>query len=181
VLPPADKTNADGEVEFYWIDVTLSTDYADFQYLSAFQRKDGKVVSVSCIELINGQIEYRDVPVSSLCSMTYELVGPKIQSNRYQIPTGNVSIEAVRKGRLGSVDVPKHYFIRHGCISIQPTIITNVLSSSTPVELLRKFIVENQIEGLVIHFVGHSLYKINRGHIGQELEGNIALNFFVKE
>lgn len=47
--PP--ETNVSGDVEFYWVPVSQSTDYADFYYLSAFTKKGDDIDEVSIIEV----------------------------------------------------------------------------------------------------------------------------------
>jgi len=176
---PSDKNDA-GEIEFYWIEVTESTDYADFYYLSAFKKKDNKVDSVSVVQIQDGKFEFVEIEASKLTTGTYELIGPKIQLNRYNIPLVNVTIQAVKKGNLKPVDVPKHYFIKHGVAQIENSIIPKAIINPDPVGVLREFIVSNSIEGLVIHFMGVCMFKVNRGHIGVELGAKDPLQLVIQ-
>lgn len=125
-------------------------------------------------------VSFKSVPVSSLESGTYELIGPKIQSNRYRIKeSDNVTIKAVRKGKLKEIEVPKHYFIKHGCVPLDETVFCQAFASATPIQTFFDFIIGNQLEGLVVHFSNEVIFKINRGHIGKELEQNDELKFLV--
>ncbi|MHB1952914.1 MAG: RNA ligase 1 family protein [Sulfobacillus sp.] len=90
---------------------------------------------------------------------TYELVGPKIQSNRYRLPE-------VPK------PVPRHFLVRHGAF-----VLPEELAKDRDFEHLREFVVGCALEGIVYHFADGSLFKINRGHLNRELSPTTPLRF----
>ena len=112
--------------------------------------------------------------IDSLESGTYELVGPKVQNNRYNLPQETVLRNIVQRGKVNLIPVEKHYFIRHGIFEVND--IFNDQVSELSLDNFRRFILDNSLEGLVFHFSNNNLFKINRGHIGQEIRPGELLN-----
>jgi len=175
--PPAGSvpagTNEEGQVEFYWIEVTDSDDPMDQYYQSALKKEGGKLVAVYLICPTPEGFTSREVPSSEIEPGTYELIGPKIQGNRYQLPTETTDVVLSQKGKIITRPVPRHYFIRHGAFSVDTGFFPEINLAG-----LTKFIVENELEGLVVHFENGKSFKVNRGHIGVEL-GEEKLNITV--
>eukprot|EP01124_Arcella_intermedia_P012402 TRINITY_DN18750_c0_g1_i1.p1 TRINITY_DN18750_c0_g1~~TRINITY_DN18750_c0_g1_i1.p1 ORF type:complete len:282 (+),score=44.65 TRINITY_DN18750_c0_g1_i1:252-1097(+) len=170
-LPSA--KNLKGEVEFYWIDVTDSTDAGD-QYFQAavvrtFDRPAKQITALHLIVPQPGGHSLQEVPVEKIQSGTYELVGPKVQSNRYSLPTDlHTSVKVSKKGNLSVVPVPRHYFVQHGAFRINEIFYEQVGEKIT-VEAVKKFIISHGLEGVVVHFSNKKSWKVNRGHIGEDL------------
>jgi len=175
---PAGK-NLKGEIEFYWLDVTHSKDPTDQYYSSALKKEGDNIVSVQLIFPSSEGFEYREILVNDLESGTYELVGPKVQGNRYQINDIPTSVAVSRKRSQTMDEVPQHYFIRHGAFFIDDIFAEQVKDLS--LEELTKFITYHKIEGIVIHFSNEVSYKINRGHIGVELTVNDILKISINK
>eukprot|EP01125_Pyxidicula_operculata_P018132 TRINITY_DN6422_c0_g1_i1.p1 TRINITY_DN6422_c0_g1~~TRINITY_DN6422_c0_g1_i1.p1 ORF type:complete len:274 (+),score=39.08 TRINITY_DN6422_c0_g1_i1:39-860(+) len=183
-VPPSGSTpagtNDDGEVEFYWIDVTNSRDPGDQYFLSALTKKEEKQF-VSLIVPSNSSPgwEIVDHPLEDIMPGTYELIGPKVQNNRYNLPTNvETSVVLDKKGKDPSREylIPKHYYVRHGAFVIDDEVF-NPIGIDYP--SLKDFILNNNFEGLVFHFSNTRMFKINRGHIGEELKESDYLRFNV--
>jgi len=177
---PAGK-NSEGDIEFCWIDVTNSTDYADFYYLSAFQKNQEKIETINLVVIQDSKVVFRKAPIDEISTGTYELIGPKVQSNRYGITEENVEIRAIKKGKLATISVPKHYFVKHGASQISEEIISTALCHPSPVQLFSDFIMSNSLEGLVVHFWNGTMFKVNRGHIDKELKQSEGLSFLINQ
>jgi len=166
---------ADGDdVQFYWVRCDQSQEAADQYYLSALLREpeSGRLTHVRVCQpsrTASSGYEIVAIPTAAIVDGTYELIGPKVQGNRYALPAApKVSVMVVKKGDFKELQVEPHCFIRHGEFAIElPQPFAPSLDS------LRNFVVAHAIEGLVIYFSwpgGGVLYKINRGHIGVELQ-----------
>ncbi len=82
-------------------------------------------------------------------------------------------------GKETEIEVEKHYFVRHGLFAINQ--IFEDAAGEFTLENLRNFIVSRKIEGLVIHFPGKCMFKVNRGHIGVELTKDDILQINVEK
>jgi hypothetical protein len=98
---------------------------------------------------------------------TYEIIGPKIQGNPYDIPVLDCDLMVQRKGNLKSIIFPRHYLIQHGSIVVHGLSSTEEMNYAS----LKDFILRNGIEGLVFHFPSGKLFKINRGHLDAHAPG----------
>jgi len=168
---PADQKNESGGYDFYWIEVTSSTDPSDQYYQSTMNRDErGNIISVNII-VPNGQNGYElsRVNIADIVTGTYELVGPKVQSNVYHMPLDDmVVVSVVRKGKLyNNVEVPRHFFIRHGAFEIVDRTFT---IDNTSLESFTEYVVGHGYEGIVFHFSDGTLMKINRGHVGVDVD-----------
>lgn len=82
-------------------------------------------------------------------------------------------------GEMRQLEIEKHHFIRHGSFEINTIFYKNVTEFT--LDNLRHFIVSRSLEGLVFHFPGVGMFKVNRGHIGVEISKDEMLRISVKE
>jgi len=163
-----------GAVEFFWVDITDSNDPSDQYYNAAVKKDKDKIFQVSMVVPTPRGFQAVWTPVSAIATGTFELVGPKIQSNRYQFSSDEkVQVNVVHKNEVKQALAPRHYFIQHGAFDITNVFTTKV--SKVDKESLTEFILQNSIEGLVVHFSNSLSFKCNRGHIGHELNNDDVL------
>lgn len=147
-----------------WLNITESTKSEDKFHLSAID--DNGFWTINS----NGHPEM--VPFEKAIDATYELIGPKIQSNLYNIKSVETSVKIMKKGKLVDARVPRHYYVLHGVFSIKNFPFNKFFHTKDRVDWIRQYIVENQIEGLVFRLDSQkngqpqSFWKVNRGHIG---------------
>jgi len=167
--------NESGGVDFYWIDVTQSVNPDDQWYQSTLVRDvDGNIFAINMI-VVNEESGYeiKAVPVEEIETGTYEILGPKIQANFYGLPLDSVTtISVLKKGVLYKVEVPLHYFIRHGSFEVKDV---NFTVENITLDSIREYILSHIYEGLVFHFSDGTLMKVNRGHIGVEVDKETPL------
>jgi hypothetical protein len=103
--------------------------------------------------------------------MTYELIGPRIQGNMYGCSVDTkVPVQTVKKLE----QVPRHYLIEHGAFEIPSFKMREFVAD--PLGYSRDFIVNHSIEGIVFHCPRGAIYKINRGHLGEETHGKLNIS-----
>jgi len=171
----------DGRVDFYWIDVTDSTHPDDQYYQATLVRNENW--EIMAINLVlpheNGtEVKIVAVPIEEIESGTYEIIGPKVQGNPYNLPVDVMTVVEVRKkkGIIGKSEVPVHYFVRHGIFEIKDFKSLYTVENFT-LDSIIEYITSHDYEGIVFHFDDGSLMKVNRGHIGVEIEKEKGLKF----
>eukprot|EP01127_Copromyxa_protea_P003745 TRINITY_DN1352_c0_g1_i5.p2 TRINITY_DN1352_c0_g1~~TRINITY_DN1352_c0_g1_i5.p2 ORF type:complete len:304 (-),score=16.77 TRINITY_DN1352_c0_g1_i5:1080-1991(-) len=172
--------NSQGEVEFYWVDITNDNSADNQYYHSALIRHENQIKSIAMIvPTASGGFEIVETPVSDIETGTYELIGPKVQGNPYRLPATKVPVPILRKEQNKILQVEQHFFIRHGIVDI-----SQIFRDAVPdfnLESVRNFIVSRMIEGIVLHFPGKCMVKVNRGHIGVELTKDDVLQINISK
>jgi hypothetical protein len=188
--PPENSIAAFTDVpEFYWIDITDSTDPSDQYHLASVTRKpigvegNYQITSIKCVvptfleksstknkgERAPQGYQFLTCDAMDISEGTYELVGEKIQSNHHRMPT-DINCDVMVRQSVKSIT--EHYLIPHGSFHIE----TKLFEENLPTfDDLREFIVDNQMEGIVFHFSDGSMYKVNRGHLNREIRKNDEL------
>eukprot|EP01129_Flabellula_baltica_P015056 TRINITY_DN7428_c0_g1_i1.p1 TRINITY_DN7428_c0_g1~~TRINITY_DN7428_c0_g1_i1.p1 ORF type:complete len:278 (-),score=56.41 TRINITY_DN7428_c0_g1_i1:48-881(-) len=177
---PAGVNPNSGVVDFYWIDITDKIHSPNEQYYQSTLIRDdqGSIVAIRMIVPIMGEgnctYEMVEVPVEDIQTGTYELVGPKVQGNIYDMDEQDVVPgQLMSKGKLRDVEIAKHYFIKHGAFPVLDRAFGSI--ELCGLDDVREYIVNKQFEGIVFHFSDGSLFKVNRGHIGVEIEGKLKI------
>jgi len=148
--------------DFFWVPINDSVDPSDQYHLSAFSENFKKV---NLVVPTDDGYSLETVNCDSIQEGTYELLGCKVQSNRYDLPSDVMTrVTVERKGISKEINVPKHYLIRHGAFIARLT--SDELSSY---DMMKKYILDHNIEGLVMYQDGVPIFKINRDHIRSRL------------
>eukprot|EP01130_Rhizamoeba_saxonica_P013548 TRINITY_DN5791_c0_g1_i2.p1 TRINITY_DN5791_c0_g1~~TRINITY_DN5791_c0_g1_i2.p1 ORF type:complete len:261 (-),score=69.13 TRINITY_DN5791_c0_g1_i2:70-852(-) len=167
--------NENGVADICWINITKSLSPGDAHFLGAYKRdEDLNITELSMVNMISpDEFSLEWVPISDIKPGTYELIGPKVQGNIYKLPTEDIIEHTLmKKKKMRLSEIPRHYFVEHG---IFPVTDTEFTIETFELETVRDYIVERRIEGLVFHCSDGSLFKVNRGHIGVEIDHGSGL------
>jgi hypothetical protein len=143
----------DGHVNVAWVPLNTSTDPEDKWHLTALTSDKKSVWILDRFKQVT-QLALSDVTTPT----TFELVGPKIQNNLYDIDLVDVEI----KLRKGVQTAPKHYLIPHGAFEAPFDLV--LLKQPNCLDLVREFVKDHMAEGLVFR-CGDKYFKVNQGHL----------------
>jgi hypothetical protein len=169
------KSNSDGDIDFVWIPVSpVSNDPTQQFWRSTIVFEDDEDSIRHTIGINMATPDTNIVSIDDIQSGTYEIIGPKIQSNKYQIITVPSQYHQFRKKKMQTGFISQHYLTKHGSFVID-------LTSDQIIDyhFLKQFIINHQIEGIVFHFPNGSMFKVNRGHLDDSLSSHQTFQMVV--
>lgn len=158
---------SDGTCNVAWIPLLNSKDPDDACHLSALNDTKTGFWTIDS----NGHPS--EVLFDSLNQeVTYELLGPKIQNNPYDLPSVQVKVEL----KKGIKEMPRHYLVSHGAFPVKNFPFEEFANTDDKLTWIREFVITNRVEGLVFRTkdgdkTSKTYFKVNRGHIGKPAEG----------
>lgn len=157
-VPPPGSIPGDidenGVARIAWIPLNGSNDPDDKYHLTSFSNPQRTAVWVLDQNKISSELELSTVTSPT----TFELIGPKVGENLYDIPDFPVQVPLKKKTET----LPRHYLIFHG--AFRAPIPLYLLSSPNPLEIVREIVQNNLAEGLVFR-CGDKYFKVNQGHL----------------
>uniref|UniRef100_A0A6C0JSZ4 Uncharacterized protein n=1 Tax=viral metagenome TaxID=1070528 RepID=A0A6C0JSZ4_9ZZZZ len=168
VAPPGSilgDVDSTGHANIAWIPLNTSKNPEDKYHLSAFCPTFNK----THVWIMNADKSISLMALDSIkTSATFELIGPCVQDNLYEIETEEVSVILTKKGADKVERVPRHYLVPHGAF-VAP-LPMSIFSEPNPLDLLRKFVEENRAEGIVFR-CADKYFKVNQGHLATHTKG----------